>query len=146
MYAHERVEIAISPVPIGYPSISVTILFKWYSLDRVPLMSDFQLSVKEKGRTVLPIGLQRACGFTPGSTLVARPMGNGRFVVETREAVLERIWSANPQSTPTDGVAELAQWRQVADAQRWERLASPDLPSEEISSERANQLLRELGL
>ncbi len=109
-------------------------------------MSDFQLSVKEKGRTVLPIGLQRACGFAPGAKLVARPLGNGRFLVETREAVLERIWADNPQSITTDGVADLARWRQIADTERWERLASSDLAAEEISSERANQLLSALGL
>jgi len=133
-------------VPIGHPRVSVTKLYQWYSFDNVPLMSDFQLSVKEKGRTVLPVGLQRACGFAPGAKLVARPLGNGSFVVETRETVLERIWAGNSQSTTTDGVGDLARWRQVADTQRWERLASSDLPAEEISSERAIQLLRALGL
>ena len=46
----------------------------------------------------------------------------------------------------TDGVSDLARWRQVADAERWERLASPELPAEEVSMERANQLLSALGL
>lgn len=109
-------------------------------------MSDFQLSVKVKGRTVLPVGLQRACGFAPGAKLVARPLGKGCFVVETREAVLERIWAGIPHNTTTDGVADLARWRQIADAERWERLASPEFPAEEVSKERANQLLDALGL
>lgn len=109
-------------------------------------MSDFQLSVKVKGRTVLPVGLQRACGFAPGAKLVARPLGRGCFVVETREAVLERIWAGNSQNTTADGVADLARWRQMSDADRWERLASPEFPAEEVSAERANQLLSALGL
>lgn len=109
-------------------------------------MNDFQLSVKVKGRTVLPVGLQRACGFAPGAKLVATPLGRGCFVVETREAVLERIWAGIPQNTTTDGVADLARWRQTTDAERWERLASPEIPAEEVSAERANQLLRALGL
>lgn len=109
-------------------------------------MSDFQLSVKANGRTVLPVGLQRACGFAAGAKLVARPLGRGCFVVETREAVLERIWAGNSQNTTTDGVADLARWRQAADAERWESLASPEFPAEKVSTERANQLLRALGL
>jgi len=109
-------------------------------------MSDFRLSVKVKGRTVLPVGLQRACGFAPGAKLVARPLGRGRFVVETPEAVLERIWAGIPQNMITDGVADLARWRQITDTERWERLTSPAFPAEEISTERANQLLRSLGL
>ncbi|MHB1089763.1 MAG: hypothetical protein ACYC06_10945 [Ilumatobacteraceae bacterium] len=46
----------------------------------------------------------------------------------------------------TDGVSDLARWRQTADAERWERLASPEIPAEEVSMERGNQLLSDLGL
>ncbi len=93
----------------------------------VPLMtSHFRLSVKDKGRTVLPVALQRECGFGPGVDLFARPLGAGRFVVETADAVLDRIWEGLPASEG-DAVAELSSWRTESGRSRMAALSSePD--------------------
>jgi bifunctional DNA-binding transcriptional regulator/antitoxin component of YhaV-PrlF toxin-antitoxin module len=109
-------------------------------------MTTFRLSVKEKGRTVLPAGLQRACGFAPGAELVARPLGQGRFLVESTDAVLSRIWERAADGATVEGVADLSMWRADADAQRWEQLEAAELPPEDVSRERAADLLAELGL
>ena len=109
-------------------------------------MTTFRLSVKEKGRTVLPMGLQRACGFGPGSELVARPLGNGQFLVESIDAILSRIWERATNDSTEDGFAALSAWRTDAGTQRWDRLDAPELPPEDVSRERAAGLLAELGL
>lgn len=109
-------------------------------------MTTFRLSVKEKGRTVLPMGLQRACGFAPGAELVARPLGNGRFLVESTDAILSRIWERATDDSTEDGVADLSAWRADADTQRWDRLDAAELPPDDVSRERAADLLAELGL
>jgi len=114
-------------------------------------MPTFRLSVKDKGRTVLPIGLQRACGFAPGAELLARPLGNGRFLVESSDAVLSRIWERAAEDTEDTqdaeaGVAALRAWRTEADTQRWDRLDETELPPDDVSRQRAADLLAELGL
>jgi bifunctional DNA-binding transcriptional regulator/antitoxin component of YhaV-PrlF toxin-antitoxin module len=97
-------------------------------------MQTFRFEIKEKGRVVLPAGLRDACGLGVGAQLVARPLGAGRFVVETDERVLERIWSGIPDeaSAPAatdpsfDGdLASADGDLGSADAARWERLAVP---------------------
>jgi hypothetical protein len=109
-------------------------------------MPTFRLFVKDKGRTVLPLGLQRACGFAPGSELVARPLGNGRFLVESADAVLSRIWERAADGSAEDGVAALSTWRTEAGTQRRDRLVVAELPPEDASRERAADLLADLGL
>lgn len=95
---------------------------------------------------VLPVALQRACGFGPGDELVVRPIGPGRFVVESTNAVLERIWSSAPQGPSVDAVETLEGWRTESDAQRREEFDAPRLPSEKESDRRAARLLSEFGL
>jgi hypothetical protein len=114
-------------------------------------MPAFRLFVKEKGRTVLPMGLQRACGFAPGAELVARPLGEGRFLVESTDAVLSRIWersaaNSNEDDNTEDGVAALSSWRAEAGTQSWDRLDAAELPPEDVSRKRAADLLADLGL
>ena len=74
--------------------------------------AQYEFEVKAKGRAVIPAGLRSACGFEPGTMLHARPLGPGQAVVETSEAILERIWSANTSpEADTGGVEDLAAWR-----------------------------------
>lgn len=110
------------------------------------LVESYRVSVKDKGRVVLPVALQRACGFGPGDELVVRPIGPGRFVVESTNAVLERIWSGAPQGPSVDAVESLEGWRTESDARRGEELDTPRLPSEKESDQRAARLLSEFGL
>jgi hypothetical protein len=95
---------------------------------------------------VLPVGLQRECGFGPGDELVARSLANGSFLVETREQILEQIWSSVPMNTEGDPVAQLSHLRSELDAQRRHRLENPVLPDEAESARRAAALLKAIGI
>ena len=104
----------------------------------------FRFEVKAKGRIVLPAALRELCGFAEGTELIARPLGRGRFVVETQDAVLERIWDACPEPAP-DAVADLEAWRTASGVDRWNVLASvPD--DDGNSAERSAATLAALGL
>ena len=106
----------------------------------------FEFEVKEKGRAVLPVGLRTACGFEVGTRLVARPIGPGQAIVETTDAVLDRIWSGIPSgTTQVDAVAELATARAEAVALREQR-ATATAAGDERSDERSSALLPALGL
>jgi len=82
-------------------------------------MQTFRLTVKDKGRTVLPSALQKACGFAPGTELIARTLGQGRFLVETQDVVLERIWSgvsADREDNGVDALQECVWSRMLSEA------------------------------
>lgn len=76
----------------------------------MPVEEQYEFEVKAKGRVVLPAGLRTVCGFEPGTRVTARPIGRGQAILETAEAVLERIRSYGPDRQ-TDGVEDLRQWR-----------------------------------
>lgn len=110
-------------------------------------MDTYRLVVKEKGRVVLPVALQRLCEFAPGDELVARPLGKGRFMVESADAILDRIWSQLPDGDADgDESSDLATWRAESDAARRSALESPELGSIANSDERASRLRAEFGL
>lgn len=54
-----------------------------------------------KGRVVLPAAVRRAAGIPDGAQVVAQAIGPGRMVIETIDAVRNRVWSA---SSDPDGV------------------------------------------
>lgn len=107
-------------------------------------MTTFRFEVKDKGRVVLPAGLRAACDFSTGTELVARPLGPGRFVVETDAVILERIWAGRPEMV-TDAVDELAKWRSAVGTDRWQALSS-ETADDGHSEERSAAALRALGL
>lgn len=104
-------------------------------------MGIIELNVKEKGRTVLPVELQRACGFKPGDTLIVQEISEGRFIVETRERKIQSLWEKALTSSATPKTEELLQKRSKNEAERLERLINPSLSAEEESDERAAALL-----
>ncbi len=110
-----------------------------------PPVDAYRIIVKEKGRVVLPIALQRACGFAPGDELVARPIGAGRFVVESGDAILSRIWSRLPEESIGD-TGDLATWRHESDSARRSSLESPEFEATPESNRRTSRLLAEFGL
>lgn len=108
-------------------------------------METYRLVVKEKGRVVLPVALQRLCEFAPGDELVVRPLGRGRFVVESADAILDRIWSRLPD-IDGDESSDLATWRIESDEARRTALESPEFNSSTTSDKRAARLRAEFGL
>jgi len=104
-------------------------------------MSIIELNVKEKGRTVLPVELQKACGFKPGDTLVVDEISEGRFIVETRERKIQSLWelAIAPQSAPS--TEDLLRERSKDEKDRFERLSNPTYTSAAESNKNGAALL-----
>jgi len=104
-------------------------------------MSIIELNVKEKGRTVLPVELQRACGFKPGDTLVVEEISKGRFIVETRERKIQSLWELAVASQSAPSTEDLLQERFVEEQERFERIGNPTFRSTAESDKRGAALL-----
>ena len=104
-------------------------------------MSIFELNVKEKGRTVLPVELQKACGFKPGDTLIVEEISDGRFVVETKERKIQSLWEKAMTSNASPSTEELLRKRSNEEKDRLEKLSNPTLAPDAESKKRAKSLL-----
>ena len=104
-------------------------------------MSIVELNVKEKGRTVLPVELQKACGFKPGDTLIVEEISEGRFVVETKERKIQSLWEKAMTSNASPSTEHLLRQRSNEEIDRLEKLSNPTFPSDAKSKKRAESLL-----
>jgi len=104
-------------------------------------MSIIELKVKEKGRTVLPVELQKACGFKPGDTLIVEQIAVGRFLVETRESKIQRLWDLAKPTQVEIETDQLLHARSNEEATRMVKLVNESASTEEASNERAAALL-----
>ena len=109
-------------------------------------MSSYRILVKEKGRAVLPAALRQVCAFDVGDELIAVPVGPGRFMVETRQAVLDRIGQGLPDGEGTAGTEDLEAWRQHSEEGRRGRLDSAVVSDPAASDARTAAMLAELGI
>lgn len=67
--------------------------------------------VGAKGRVVLPAALRRAADIEEGAELVARLVGRGQLLLETKDAVRARVWEAAPQSSGLDVTRDVREMR-----------------------------------
>lgn len=67
--------------------------------------------VGAKGRVVLPAAIRRAAHIEEGAELVARLVGEGQLLLETKDAVRSRVWDAAPQSADLDVAADVRAMR-----------------------------------
>ncbi len=104
-------------------------------------MSIVELNVKEKGRTVLPVELQKACGFKPGDTLIVEEISEGRFVVETKERKIQSLWEKAMTSHGSPSTEQLLRTRSDEEKARLEKMSNPSLAPEVESKKRAESLL-----
>lgn len=104
-------------------------------------MSIIELNVKEKGRTVLPVELQKACGFKPGDTLIVEEISEGRFIVETKERKIQSLWEKAISSDASPATEGLLRKRSEDEAERLERLSKPTFPPAKESDKRGAALL-----
>ncbi|MDP1711616.1 MAG: AbrB/MazE/SpoVT family DNA-binding domain-containing protein [Candidatus Nanopelagicaceae bacterium] len=104
-------------------------------------MSIIELNVKEKGRTVLPVELQQACGFKPGDTLIVQEISEGRFIVETKERKIQSLWEKALTSNASPTTGDSLRKRSKDEAERLARLTNPNLSTGEESDKRAAALL-----
>lgn len=64
-----------------------------------------------QGRVVLPIAVRRAANLTEGAAMVARAEGEGRIVIEIREAITKRVWANAPTPTGLNTISDVRQMR-----------------------------------
>jgi bifunctional DNA-binding transcriptional regulator/antitoxin component of YhaV-PrlF toxin-antitoxin module len=64
-----------------------------------------------KGRVSLPVAVRRGACIADGAELVAHVDGNGRIVIETRDAIRARVWDAAPASAGLDATADVRAMR-----------------------------------
>lgn len=67
--------------------------------------------VGAKGRVVLPAAVRRAANIAEGDAVVARPIGDGRVVIETVQSIRERVWGAAPTASGLDTTTEVRAMR-----------------------------------
>lgn len=99
------------------------------------------MKVKEKGRTVLPVELQKACGFKPGDTLIVQEISQGRFTVETRERKIQSLWEKALTSNESPATKGLLRTRSKEEAARLKSMTNRTLSTGEESEKRAAALL-----
>jgi len=116
-------------------------MFGWYFDGIVPLMSIIELKVKEKGRTVLPVELQKACGFKPGDTLIVEEISVGKFLVETKESKIQRLWDLAKSTNLEIETEDLLHARSNEEEAHMEKLVNSNAPTDEESERRAAALL-----
>ncbi len=106
--------------------------------------------VGAKGRVVLPAAARRAAHIEEGAELVARVVGEGQLLLETRDAVRARVWAAAPQRTGLDTSADVRalrdEDRKLEDRNAARRAAEFSARSETDSAAAGAALLAELGL
>ncbi len=106
--------------------------------------------VGAKGRVVLPAAIRRAAHIEEGTELVARLVGDGQLLLETKDAVRARVWGAAPQPAGLDAAADVRAMRdediavEARNANRW--TAALTGRSEADSDATGAALLAHLGL
>ena len=111
-------------------------------------MRSYQVSVKDRGRLLIPASLREQALLGDEVELIATPLPEGGFTVKTRQQILESFWG---QIQREDG-ADLVNEHIGESVHDWEqRQYSLDNPTFEILSEEAQHekdvaLLAKMGL
>jgi bifunctional DNA-binding transcriptional regulator/antitoxin component of YhaV-PrlF toxin-antitoxin module len=107
-------------------------------------VSAFNLGAQ--GRFVLPVAVHRAANLSEGAILVARAEGEGRIVVETREAITKRVWANAPRprglNTITDVRAMGSEDNEISQMNHTRRSRAT---AEKAADEAGALLLKHLG-
>ncbi|WP_404870949.1 hypothetical protein ACI1MP_37490 (plasmid) [Kitasatospora griseola] len=77
----------------------------------------------------IPVAIQKAVGIGEGVEIVIRAEGPGVFVIETVEAVKERIRAAAAPPPPGEVYDAVVEVRALRDSERHNQLAADELPS-----------------
>jgi bifunctional DNA-binding transcriptional regulator/antitoxin component of YhaV-PrlF toxin-antitoxin module len=104
-------------------------------------MAGYTITIKEKGRTLMPVALQRAANFGPGDTFIAQVNEDGDILLVNRRRALERMWASMELPEDSDAVANLKQARVRGDDARRQRLESFEVVDEKNLEERTAALL-----
>lgn len=106
----------------------------------------YQISIKDRGRIVIPVGLRREAGFSEEVELVATPLVTGGFTVRSRQQILESLWERTLAKGSEEVVSELLTERDGAAVSRLYELENPKIASESELAAREGEILAALGL
>jgi bifunctional DNA-binding transcriptional regulator/antitoxin component of YhaV-PrlF toxin-antitoxin module len=99
------------------------------------------MPIREKGRTLLPVALQRAANFGPGDIFIAQVNDEGDILLVNRRRALERMWASMEPSDDFDPVADLKRARVTGDNARRQRLETFEVEDEKELEARTTALL-----
>lgn len=108
-------------------------------------MRGYAITVKGKGRTLLPVALQRAGNFGPGDTFIAQVNDDGDIVLVNRRRVLERMWASMGVSEDVEAVVDLKKVRIEGDTARRRNIENFEVRDEKDLMERTTALLARLS-
>ena len=121
-------------------------------MDKSGIMS-YELSVSEKGRTSFPAALRRAARLDDSEGIIAQVLGEGRVLLETREAIEARVRanaSGFSSSLSTEDVRSARSEDVLAQESSWQRkdelAAAAQARSEQDSDAIGAAALQLLGL
>ncbi len=105
-------------------------------------------NIGPKGRSVLPAVVRRAAQMEEGTEVVAIALGKGRLLLETVDAVRERVWAGAPDpEAANDATVEVRRMRDVDTAISDAAAARHSSEQASASAEdRGAALLAKLGL
>lgn len=103
--------------------------------------------VGPKGRAVIPVGVRRLAGIGEGAQLYAVVLGEGRVLIETLDAVRQRVWDGAGQQDALPAAADDVRQARLEDvAVSDEAAARRSATGDSESDARGAALLAELGL
>ncbi|MBJ7004810.1 AbrB/MazE/SpoVT family DNA-binding domain-containing protein [Streptomyces sp. CRPSP2-6A1] len=100
------------------------------------MLEPARTKVGPRGRVTIPVALQRAAGLAEGAEVIIRVLRPGVVIVETPQAVKDRIRAGIPPTAETasfDAVADVLALRDT-DAARTERLSALQEPLNQPAS------------
>lgn len=93
VYEHFHRQCPFGPASVT-ASVRVTLVDIVVNSQRIVIAMS---SVGAKGRVLVPIDVRRAAGFEEGDEVVLRVEEPGRVVMESRQAIRDRVWAAAPE-------------------------------------------------
>ena len=109
-------------------------------------MHGFQLSVKDKGRMVIPVALRKEACLADAETLVATVLPDGGFTVRTREQILNSLWAQALEPESQDLASAHIRESAISYAQRSHELDNPSISNHDLSDSEEAAILAKLGL
>lgn len=106
-------------------------------------------TIGPKGRSVLPVAVRRAAHLEEGTEVVAIALGEGRVLLETVDAVRQRVWAGAPDAEvggpeATDDVRRMRREDVVVSDAAAARRSAPR--TSDRAENRGAALLAKLGL
>ena len=110
-------------------------------------MSSFTVSVKDKGRLLIPAALRAQAGLGNEVELIATPLPDGGFTVKTRKQILEALRSPTTDVVEPEVLIDFLRSRDAAETDRRHFLMNPVFPdiSPEQQAEQDAAILAKLG-